>query len=580
MSVVDVSLARRQRRVGAVALLGIIVVLVGLAGRLVHIQLSLGPQLVKLAERQRQGRSMLPAYRGQILDARGRLVAVTRLVPDVFVDPALVDDIDSLSAELAARLNEEPDTIASKIRSRADKRYVRLASRVDAVTADAVRDLHHAAVGLERRPVRMYPLGMSMAHVLGFVGRDGAGLEGIERAYEKHLRGTDGRRATIRDARRRALWRTPGGLVEPIDGGHLVLTIDAEIQRITEESLGQAIDDFEAESGVAVVMSPLTGDVLAMACWPAFDPNHPGGSSSEDRRNRAVTDPIEPGSTFKPIIASGALDGGFVSRTEKIDCGSGVKRFGRRLVRDVSSNGVRDIKGIITKSSNVGMAIIADRMGNPALYRTVRGYGFGDLTGIGLPGESPGIVHPLSRWTRMSTTSISFGYEIGVTPLQLLTAFCAILNDGVLLKPRIVRARRAADGHVLEWFTGPQPVRRVISHETAQYLAFDVLPSVVEDGGGHRAQLDRYRVAGKTGTAKLTYKNRKGYEDGAYHSLFLGAAPVAGVEVAALVIVRRPNPKRGYYGGVVSAPAVAKILRETLAYLGVPSDKPTMVAAR
>ena len=269
-----------------------------------------------------------------------------------------------------------------------------------------------------------------------------------------------------------------------------------------------------------------------------------------------------------------------MSRTEKIDCGSGVKRFGRRLVRDVSSNGVRDIKGIITKSSNVGMAIIADRMGNPALYRTVRGYGFGDLTGIGLPGESPGIVHPLSRWTRMSTTSISFGYEIGVTPLQLLTAFCAILNDGVLLKPRIVRARRAADGHVLEWFTGPQPVRRVISHETAQYLAFDVLPSVGEDGGGHRAQLDRYRVAGKTGTAKLTYKNRQGYEDGAYHSLFLGAAPVAGVEVAALVIVRRPNPKRGYYGGVVSAPAVAKILRETLAYLGVPSDKPTMVAAR
>ena len=561
-----------QRRNGTVVLVGIALLLVALAGRIVHINWTLHEKLTGIADRQQSGSTIIPHRRGLIFDARGRMVAGSRLVPDVFVDPLLVGDVDALAQDLGARLNLEPGKLADGIRARAGRRFHVVAQGVDEVTAQAVRELRNPAVGLTMRAARTYPFGTSMAHVLGFVGRDGVGLEGIESWHNEHLSGRDGRRRTIRDAARRALRGVEGGAVRPVDGGHIVLTIDAEIQAAAERAVENAVAQFEAESGVAVVMSPKTGEVLAMVSWPTYDPNRFGESTPQQRRNRVVTDPTEPGSTFKPFLASGALADGVLSTTELIDCGMGRRYFGRRLVKDVSPHGLMDIKGIITKSSNIGMGIIAERMGDAALYDIMRRFGFGERLGIECPGEASGIVYPLRLWTSMSAASIAMGYEVAVTPIQLAAAFSAIVNDGVYVAPRLVKRLLASDGTVLEQRNSRPPPRRVIPSNIAQYMATELLVSVVVNGSGWRAALDDYQVMGKTGTAKLTFRDRGGYEPGAYLSLFMGAAPVRDPQVVAIVMIRRPNPSIGYYGGQVSGPAVREILRETLAYLGVPPD--------
>jgi cell division protein FtsI (penicillin-binding protein 3) len=548
-------------------LAGVIILLVALGVRLVFIDTRLKPRLLEIAHRQQQGESLIPARRGMILDRRGRVVALSRQMPDVFVDPALVDDIDRTAAELSARINRPAGDIARAIRQRGDSRFVVVARRVDEVTAEAVQAMRDPAAGLAERMHRAYPMGDSLAHVIGRVGRDGGGLEGIELTYDEHLRGRNGRRTTIRDARRRALRRSGQSTIPPVDGGHLVLTLDTEIQRIAEEALSRSLTEFEAESGVVIVMSPTSGEILAMASLPAFDPNDPTASAAHRRRNRALTDPVEPGSSFKPLLACGALQDGLVSPTERIDCHMGVHRFGRRVVRDTKPHGLLDLRGIITHSSNIGMGIIAERMGSDLLHETICAFGLGQRTGIELPGESGGVVYPLRRWTSYSPTSLAMGYEVLVTPLQLVTAFAAIVNDGILLKPRLVRQRLGPDGAALDSYDRPTIVRRVVSSDVARYMARELLVSVVENGGGWRAKAGPYRVLGKTGTAKLTYSDRSGYEPRAYQGMFVGAAPVETPRLVALAVVRRPNPAIGYYGGKVAAPVVGTILTQALGYL-------------
>jgi cell division protein FtsI/penicillin-binding protein 2 len=549
------------------------VLLLGLGGRLVHINAALGDRLLAIAENQRQGDSILPARRGLILDARGRVLAATEQTPDVFVDPARVEDVDALALQLSPRINLPAAKIAEKIRRRSTSRFVVIESRVDAITAEAVRGMKHPAVGLSDRPERTYPLGQSMAHVLGWVGNDGAGLEGIELGFDAHLRGTAGRRSTIRDARRRVLWRDDQSLIEPIDGGHVVLTLDAEIQRITEAALAQSVERVEAENGVAIVMSPKSGEILAMACYPSFDPNRASTFAADLRRNRAITDPVEPGSTFKPVIVCGALEGSYVSTTQLIDCHMGTRAIGSRVITDVRPHGMMDIKGVITHSSNIGMSVVAERMGNPALHATIRRFHFGNKTGIECPGEADGIVFPLKKWTQLSTASVGMGYEVLVTPLQLLTAFAAIVNDGVMVRPTVIKKLLAPNGELVEDRESTHKIGQVVSPEVARYVANELLVSVVENGSGKGAKLDHYRVLGKTGTAKLMYRDRKLYEPGAYQGAFVGAAPVGQPELLALVMIRRPNPKIAYYGSAVAAPVVGEILGQSLPYLGVPGDE-------
>lgn len=567
-------------RMAAFMLICLMALLLGLGGRVVHINTVERETYIARAEEQRRSATVIPARRGMVMDRRGRVVAATEFLPDVFVDPSRVKDVDSLAARLAPPLNMTPERIKAKITQRAGTQYVILATRVDEITERAVRDLNDPAIGLDARPVRTYPLIDSMAHVLGWVGRDGSGMEGIELQFDGHLRGTPGRRATIRDVRRRGIMPAEEEVTPPSDGGHVVLTIDAEIQRITEAALRKGVEDVHAQSGVAVVMAPGTGEVLAMACFPAFDPTAANDAPAKLRRNRAVTDPTEPGSTFKPFIASGALEGSYISLTEQIDCHMGQKFFGSREIRDVKKCGMLDLRGILTYSSNIGMVTIAERMGNPALHNIIRNFGFGQPTGIEYPGEAGGLVRPLKKWGRLSTQSVAMGYEISTTPLQLASAFSTIVNDGVMLRPRLVRQVLNAEGDVIRDNSQPVVVNRVISSKTAQLLTQDLLASVVEEGSGKLAKLDHYKVAGKSGTAKLPFENRKGYEPGAYMGAFLGAAPIRHdlpPELAVVVMIRRPEASKGYYGGAISAPVVGEILRYSLAYLQIPPDE-TMLA--
>lgn len=573
------SIDQFQRRSGVFLLLCSTVLLLALGGRLVYINTTLRDRLLSVAERQQQGGSTVPARRGMILDARGRVVAATEQRPDVFVDPARVEDIDEFANRLSPRVNLAAAKIAEKIRRRPDSRFVVIASGVDETTAEAVRAMRDPAVNLVEHSVRAYPLGESIAHVLGWVGRDGVGLEGIEAAFDSHLRGKDGWRETIRDARRRALRPSDEEMIPPTDGGHVVLTIDAEIQRIAEQALAESVKRVEAENGMAIVMSPQTGEILALACYPTFDPNDPGSALTDVRRNRAVTDPVEPGSTFKPFIVCGALEGSHISTTELIDCHMGKRTIGSRTITDVKPYGMMDVKGIITHSSNIGMSMIAERMGNPALHNTIRRFGFGTKTGIECPGEADGRVYPLKRWSKLSTASVGMGYEVLVTPMQLINGFATIINDGVMLKPRIMKRLLGPGGETVGDSESPQIVGRVVSSKISRYVAFELLPSVVENGSGKGAKLEHYRVLGKTGTAKLMYKNGKVYEPGAYLGTFVGAAPVDRPALVAMVMIRRPNPRLAYYGSAVAAPAVGEILGQSLPYLGVPPENDSMAAA-
>jgi len=579
MSSPSASIDQFQRRSGVVLLLCAAVLLLSLGGRLVYINSTLRDRLLSVAERQQQGGSTLSARRGMVLDARGRVVAATEQHPDVFVDPSRIEDIDEFANRLSPRVNLPAAKIAEKIRRRPQSRFVVIASGVDDITAEAVRAMRDPAVNLDARSIRTYPLGDSIAHVLGWVGRDGAGLEGIEAAFDSHLRGKDGWRGTIHDARRRVLRSSDEEMIPPFDGGHVVLTIDAEIQRIAEQALADSVKRVEAESGIAIVMSPQSGEILAMACYPTFDPNDPGAVSTDVRRNRAVTDPVEPGSTFKPFIVCGALDGSYISATEMFDCHMGTRTIGSRTIKDVKPHGMMDVKGIITHSSNIGMSMIADRMGNPALHATMRRFGFGSKTGVECPGEAEGRVLPLKSWSKLSTASVGMGYEVLISPLQLINGFATIINDGVMLRPRIIKRLLGPGGETARDSESPQIVGRVVSSRIARYVTDELLVSVVENGSGRGAKLEHYRVLGKTGTTKLMYRDGKIYEPGAYLGTFVGAAPVERPALVAMVMIRRPNPRLAYYGSAVAAPAVGEILGQALPYLGVPSDNESFAAA-
>ncbi len=558
---------KKQRRISAVLLVALVLLLLGLAGRVVFINTSMREKLVDIVSRQQAGHRRIPARRGMIVDARGRVLATTRIKHNVFVDPSLVDDIDALAGKLSSIVDKPRAEIARRIRQRSGTRYVSIATLVDDVTASALRDLKEHAVGLTEQPQRVYPLGSLFTQIVGIVGSDHKGLEGLELAWDEHLKGQDGQLATICDARRRPIFRSPELAFAPRDGSHLVLTIDAEIQRLTEAALAEQIQAYEADSGVAIVMSPLTGDVLAMVSLPTCDPDDHDPQSVPYRRNRAVTDPVEPGSTFKPIIACGAIDGGFMSTTEHIHCHNGRLTLGRRVIVDDKPAGDLDLTGIITKSSNIGMTLISQRMGHDAMYQTLRRFGFGELTRLGHPGASAGLVRSPDRWTKDSGPSISFGYEILVTPIQLINAFGAIINDGVLLKPRLVKQVLASNGALTQSFEEPEAVRRATSVEAARFMTFTALRSVVANGSTAKAEVGGVKMLGKTGTTKLIRKDGKGYADGQYLSTFIGAAPAQHPTMVALVMVRRPNPALGYYGSLVSAPAVGRILAESLAYL-------------
>ena len=560
----------RVLMVGRVMIVLVTVVLLVLLGRVVQLQTA---PPTRIAEKIGSQRSTvkLPGRRGTILDRRGRALATTRVASKLFVDPQLIVDHSSFSEKVGYGLGYDPVDIELTLAERPNSRYIVLDQRLNDQRLESYKQLKLPGLATEPVLVRDYPHGMLAGQLLGFIGTEGEGLEGIERQYDKRLSPEPGSVRYVRDARGRALWVQSDQYQRPSDGKSIRLSIDIVIQSLAEQALQEAVEKFNAESGQLVVMDPATGEILAMANSPTFDPRTFIKSKPEQRRNRAVTDVFEPGSIFKPIIWAACTELGAANPNEILDTTTiGVYRTskGRRL-RDSSPHGRITWDEVLMYSSNIGMAIVAERVGAEKLHDAVTRFGFGKPTGSGLPGEVGGVVHPLKKWTHYSVTSIPMGQELSVTSLQMVRAFSAIANGGKLHTPTLM----PIDG------APTSPGTRVLQQHIAEYTC-SVMRRQVQQGGGQKADSKLYDLFGKTGTAQLPNFKEGGYYQDQYVSSFIAGAPLDNPRLVVGCFIIKPDRSIGHYGGTVSAPAVMKVMEQSLLYLGVPPKDETSPDAR
>lgn len=546
--------------------------LAALVGRLVYIKSFDGPRLAAKAARQQSAVIPIKARRGLILDARGRIISATSLRTSVFADPQVVPDKENAAATVAEILGLDAAEIVPELLAAGDRRFFVIQRGISEEQSNEIADAGIYGLGTFNEPYRNYPMGDLAAAVIGFVSPDGAGVSGIEHQCNHWLTGENGVKTIIRDARRKAFWLAEDGYRPARDGYHVVLTLDAEIQAVAERELAEGIARFDAKSGVAIVMHPHTGAVLAMVNYPGFDPNHYRDYGAERYRNRIITDPYEPGSTFKPFIAAAALNEKVVQPGEIFDCEHGEWKEGPRTLKDHHPYDFLSFEEVLIKSSNIGMGKIGMRLGNAKLNEYVRKFGFGTTTGIGLLGESEGLLRPLVRWNAYSTTSLPMGQEIAVTPIQLARSFCVFANGGRLVTPFVLRAIVDADGRVVQDLTPPPVSETPVLPPDVLSTMRGILCSVVNDSSRRSGCLPNHQVFGKTGTAEIARRDGRGYEKGAYVSSFVAGVPAASPELVVFVAIRRPDASIGYYGGQVSAPVVREIMRHSLAYLRIPGD--------
>lgn len=558
--------------------------LLGGAGRLAYIEYSEGAALRDRAAHQQSAIMTFPPLRGDILDARGRVLAGTSQRPSIFVDPSAVDDPAYLAFSVAPILGLDAEKLEAEIREGAGRGFVWVKRDVSEQELAAFKIVRNArnlrAFGVQTESKREYLDEPLAGQILGFVGGDGKGAGGVELLYDEQLRGEPGFRKSTVDVQRRRLRQDLDDYRAPVDGASVILTIDTYIQQFTERYLEAAVTEHKAEWGAAIVMDSRTGEILAMANVPRFNPKQPvpaGASEAEVKsalelmRNRAISFSYEPGSTFKPFVASSALNDGIVRLGEIFAINGPRRQFGSRTINDTHAYSSLMLEEIISKSSNIGMGLIGARCGNDRIYRYVRSFGFGDYTGIGLPGEEAGQLNDLSRWTSFSTQSVPIGQEISVTAIQLVTAFNVFCTDGVLLRPRIVRGIVGPDGRPLWDNSNPIPIRRVLEADAARKFRLQSLVQTVVSGTGKTAAIPDYQVFGKTGTAQIA-DPRRGYVDHMFTASFVCGAPAGEPRLACVVSVYKPTGPQ-HYGGQVSAPVAGKILADTLKYMHIPTEQ-------
>jgi cell division protein FtsI (penicillin-binding protein 3) len=561
---------RRRRRVnGRRRLLALLILSVlafsAISGRLIILQVFDAGSLDQAAARQRLTVIDLPATRGRIFDRNLDDLAISIPARAVWADPRLVKDKRRAAARLARALGVPKAAIAGRLASRG--RFVYLARRIPEARGDRIRAMDLPGVFVEVDVARRYPSGPVASQVLGFVDVEGHGQAGIEQQYDGLLRGHPGKIQLERDPKGRAIPQGRRSLEPAEPGTDLVLTIDQQLQYVTEQALAVAVRDHKARAGSVVVMSPRTGEILAMANVPTFDPNQVGRSRPEARKNRAVEDVFEPGSTNKTITAAAALQHGVVtSRTETIVPDS-LPLCPEKTFHDSHSHApeLMTFADIVAKSSNVGTIMTARELGRDRLYQAQVDFGYGRRSGVDLPGESPGILRPPSSWYCTDLGTNAIGQGVAVTVLQMASVYATVANNGVLRPPTLLRGMVDAHGRVER--AERKPGRRVLSARTARTLS-RILEGVVEDGGtGTEAALDEWRVAGKTGTARKPDTEHGGYLPGAYVGSFIGFAPADRPAVVVAVVIDQPT--RGYYGGSVAAPVFREVTAAALRRLGV-----------
>ena len=591
----------------------------GLGYRLVDLQVLRYAELSVKARGNTHREYTLEPRRGDILDAKGHLLATSAFVKTVCADPALIGNrqeevaravaplLQMSEAELLQRLT--PRLVRNTNGVVTTNHYVVLKRKVQMETWQKIqmamtnlsfglvekqlprqerefyRDLRRGAIYVEKMDdqLRVYPNQALAAHVLGYVGMverevDGrpalvtSGQDGIERWFDARLTGVRGWRVTETDRPGRELVPLREQEVEPRDGKNVVLTIDSVVQDILESALAEAKEKHTPLSISGIVTRPRTGEILAMATLPNFDPNNPGAASPDARRNRVIADVAEPGSTFKTVVVSGALNAGVVRLSDTFDCEHGHFHFAGRVLHDHESYGVLTVEGIITHSSNIGAAKIGIKMGENRLYDYIQNYGFGTRTGLPLPGEINGIVHPVKKWSKVSIAQIPMGQGIAVTSLQMMMAVCAIANKGVLMQPMLVDRLEDRD-HAAKIQYSPQRVRRVISEAAAEQMVTALKTVVSPVGTAPKAALAHYTVAGKTGTAQKS-GGPEGYLKGKHYASFIGFFPADNPELCISVVM--DEPKQGYYGGQICAPVFKQIAEAAANYLNIrPEDGET-----
>lgn len=539
------------------------------SARLVYLQISQHENLGERARNQQQDAIETSPQRGLLLDRRERELARSIQTESIFVDASKLEsagDIKCAAARLASVLRLEEKDLARKLEEAKAKnsKFLWIARRLPAEQAARVRGLGLPGVNFRSEPKRFYPNGSIAAHVLGFVGIDGAGLGGVEQVYNEKITGEPGKLFIEKDSDGTPYesFETPG---KP--GQTIVLTLDHSIQYRAEEALLRAVAQSRAKSGTAIVLDPRTGEILALANAPTFDPNKPGDSKPEARANWALQNIYEPGSTFKIVSFSAAIEKGLVSPDDRIDCQMGAITVAGRRIHDHHAFGTLTITEALAKSSNVAAIKLGLRLGDPTMYDYITRFGFGSRTGVELPGETPGLLRPVSRWQQSSIGSIAIGQEVGVTPLQMAAAFGALANDGVRVAPHLVREIRTPNGTTV-YRANPEQ-HRVVNVETARALR-RMLESVTLNGTAKLAQLNGYTAAGKTGTAQKIDPRTKAYSRTKHVASFVGFAPVENPAIVIIVVIDEPGG--AYHGGDVAAPVFRQIAEQILPDLGIAPD--------
>ncbi len=579
-----------------VVFLASVVVLVfsGIAVRLAFLHLKPAEWVTQPLRTGRMFETKPMGSRGRIVDRNGDILAMDLAAYHVYIDPKYIAEHGD-AALVARYLSEEfriPEAELAEKLSQTGRQYVRVKKFVPGHQLNQFRrrafgleytpdgsstNIYLRGVGLEEAPIRKYPNGPLMAHVVGFANQEGDGSAGVELRMDEYLRGKEGHRVSKKDGKRREIYSARTVDIKPEDGATVMLTLDQHLQYFVEKTVEQTCRDFNAKAAWAIVQNVRTGEILAMASFPTYDLNRYAQAPAEWRRNRAISFNYEPGSTMKAAVVAAALDTGTVEESDVFDCENGYWVYGGKALRDSHGEGELPVADIIKVSSNIGTAKIALEMGNQLIYDSLKKFQFGRRLHVGLPGEEGGIFYSPKNWSKISITRIAMGHEIGVTALQVISMMSAIAYNGVQMQPMLIKKVIAPDGAVLEEYQ-PAVLGRPIRPETARRMQQMLARVVMEEGGtGRKARVEGYTVAGKTGTAQ---KIRPREEGGGYYqknftSSFVGFLPVESPELAIIVVADDPGEytesgrKINYYGGTVCGPAFKAIAEFAVRYLRI-----------
>jgi cell division protein FtsI/penicillin-binding protein 2 len=548
--------------------------------RLIDLQIAKHDEYAALAAEKHVHKQNIYARRGIIRDSRNEALTENLPVKTVIADASHIRDPLALAQAICHQLEMDPRELAEKLRS--GRQYIVLKRELPEDKAEQLKEtlwkLNLRGVYFEQDFVRIYPNGSMLAQALGFLDHEHRGILGIEQTMQEFLHGVDGSRYIESDRAGREIVPYRGMETPAKDGCDVCLSVDLGLQAILESELSAACAEYKPKNATAIMLRPQTGEILAIASWPTFDLNRPGEATPEQNKNRPIVDMVEPGSTFKIVTTSAAIEEKLVSPDTRVFCENGHFLYAGRVLRDAHPMGVLSVHQILEKSSNIGVAKLALQLGDTKLYEYVRKFGFGERTGVAMTGEIPGLISPPHHWSKLEITRIPMGQSVAVTPLQMVTAMSAIANGGKLMKPLIVSKIIDPDGRIVASF-GPEMVRQVISPETATKIVAALKDVVSKDGTAQKAAIKGFTVAGKTGTAQKI-DPRGGYLQGKYVVSFVGFLPANEPKFSLLVLLDDPVTKAGEaFGGLVAAPIFAKMGERAARYLDIAPDEPVPPAA-